>query len=126
MVTYRAIYFGLIVLASGVSELVLIFLVPLFNKRRATIGRFIAMTSLISKREVQANWWQLLIRFLFVLLIETALPLFYFSEIATILIVIGVNLVVIIISRKTRRTLRDYVSLTRIIDKKTFKPINEQ
>jgi uncharacterized RDD family membrane protein YckC len=126
IVTFRAIYFGLLMMAAGITELILVFLVPLFNKRRATIGRFVALTSLISNKEVEAKWWQLLIRFLFVLLIETALPLFYLSEFATLLIVGTVNIAVVLISRKTGRTLRDYVSLTRIIDKSSYKSITEQ
>ena len=125
-ITYRAIYFGLLMLAVGSAELVFVLVIPLTNKRRATLGRFAAITSLISNKEVQAKWWQVLIRFFFVLLIETALPLFYLSELATILIVVFVNLLTMLLSRKTGRTLRDYVSLTRIIDKNSFKPINEQ
>ena len=39
---------------------------------------------------------------------------------------IVINLIVTLISRKTYRTLRDYVSFTRIINKNSFKPINEQ
>lgn len=125
-ITYRAIYFGLLMLAVGSAEVVLVLIIPLTNKRRATLGRFAAITSLISNKEVKAKWWQVLIRFFFVLLIETALPLFYLSELATILVVVLVNLLIMLISRKTGRTLRDYVSLTRIIDKNSFKPINEQ
>ena len=124
--TYRATYYGLSMLAVGVSELVFVLIIPLTNKRRATLGKFAAMTSLINVKETRAKWWQILIRFLFVLLIETALPLFYLSEFGTILVVALINLVITLISRKTGRTLRDYVSFTRIIDKNSFKSINEQ
>ena len=124
--TYRFIYYGLVMLAVGASELVLVLFIPLTNKRRATLGKFVAMTTLIDRKEVRAKWWQILIRFLFVLLFETALPLFYLSEFGAVLVVAIVNLFVTLISRKSGRTLRDYVSLTRIIDKNSFKPINEQ
>ena len=124
--TYRAIYFGLLMLAVGSVELVAFLVIPLTNKRRATIGKFVALTSLISSKETKVKWWQILIRFLFILLIETALPLFYLSEFAAVLVVVLVNLIVMFISRKTSRTLRDYVSFTRIIDMKSFKTINEQ
>ena len=124
--TYRAINYGMTMIAVSATEVILLLVIPLTNKRRATLGKFAAMTSLISNKEAQAKWWQVLIRFLFVLLVESALPLLYFSEFATLLIVGGVNAITMLISRKTGRTLRDYVSLTRIIDKKSFKPINEQ
>ena len=124
--TYRLHYYGLTMLAVGVSEIVLVLVIPLTNKRRATLGRFVAMTTLIDRKEVKAKWWQILIRFLFVLLVETALPLFYLSEFGAFIIVALINLFVTLISRKSDRTLRDYVSLTRIIDKNSFKPINEQ
>ena len=125
-IVFRAYYFGMMMIAAGSSELALIFVVPLLNKRRATLGRYVALTTLISNKETKAKWWQLLIRFLFILLIETALPLFYLSEIATVLIVALVDIVMILISKKTGRTFSDYVSFTRVIDKNTFKPINEQ
>lgn len=125
-ITYRAIHYGFLIMSAGVAELIFVFIIPLVNKRRATIGRYAAMTSLISRKEVEAKWWQLLIRFLFVLIVETGLPLLYFSELATLLIVGALNMIVALISRKTARTLRDYISGTRIIDKNTFKSINEQ
>ena len=124
--SYRATYYGLLMLATGCSELVLFFLIPLFNKRRATVGRFVAITSLISTKEVAAKWWQILLRFLFILVVETALPLFYLSEFGALIVVSLINLIIVLISRKSNRTLRDYVSFTRIIDKNSFKPINEQ
>ena len=124
--SYKATYYGLLMLAAGSSELVLFLIIPLVNKRRATIGRFIAITSLISSKEVKAKWWQVLVRFLFILVVETALPLFYLSEIVALLIVSTINLIIVLISQKSYRTLRDYVSFTKIIDKNSFKPINEQ
>lgn len=125
-ITYRGINYGLTMLSAGVAELVFVFIIPLVNKRRATLGRYAAMTSLISTKEVRAKWWQLLVRFLFVLLIETALPLYFLSELATLLIVMTLNIIVVLISRKSGRTLRDYISGTKIIDRNTFKSINEQ
>ena len=124
--TYKAINYGLLMLSAGVSELVFFLVIPLLNKRRATIGRFVAMTSLISTKEVNAKWWQILIRFLFILLVETALPLFYLSEIFTLIVVGGINLLITLVSRNSYRTLRDYISSTKIIDKNSFKTINEQ
>ena len=124
--SYRATYYGLLMLATGCSELVLFFLIPLFNKRRATVGRFVAITSLISTKEVAAKWWQILLRFLFILVVETALPLFYLSEFGALIVVSLINLISVLISRKSNRTLRDYVSFTKIIDKNSFTPINEQ
>ena len=51
---------------------------------------------------------------------ETALPLFYLSEIVALLIVSTINLIIVLISQKSYRTLRDYVSFTKIIDKNSF------
>lgn len=124
--TYKATRYGLTMLAVGSSELVLFLLIPLLNKRRATLGRFVAITSLIHTKEVKAKWWQVLVRFLFILVVETALPLYFLTELGALLVVIVINLIVTLISRKTSRTLRDYVSFTRIINKNSFKPINEQ
>lgn len=125
-ITFHAIYFGLEMLAIGSVELVMFFVIPLISKRRQTIGNYVAITCLIDNKESKVKWWQLLIRFLFILLIETALPLFYLTELGAILVVIVVNLIVMFISKKSYRTLRDYVSLTRIIDKNTYKLLIEQ
>lgn len=125
-ITYRAIYFGLEMLAIGSVELVMFLVVPLFSRKRQTVGNYVALTCLISNKESEVKWWQVLIRFLFILLVETALPLFYLTEMGALLVVIVVNSVVMIVSRNSYRTLRDYVSLTKIIDKNTFKLIIEQ
>ena len=125
-ITYKAIYFGLEMLALGSVELVMFFIVPIFSKKRQTVGNYVALTCLISNKESYVKWWQLLLRFLFILIVETALPLFYLTELGALLVVILVNIIVMFISKKSYRTLRDYVSFTRIIDKNTFKLLIEQ
>ena len=125
-ITYHAIYFGLEMLAIGSVELVMFFVIPLINKRRQSLGGFAAITCLISNKESKVKWWQLLVRFLFILIVETALPLYFITQIGALLIVVVVNIVVMFISKNSYRTLRDYVSATRIIDKNTYKLLIEQ
>ena len=124
--TYRATAFGLEMLAIGSVELVMFLIIPLVNKRRQTIGGYVAITCLISNKESKVKWWQLLIRFLFILIIETALPLYFITELGALIVVVLVNVAVMFISKGSYRTLRDYVSSTKIIDKNTYKLIIEQ
>ena len=125
-ITYHAIYYGLEMLAIGSVELVMFFVIPLINKRRQSLGGLAAITCLISNKESKVKWWQLLVRFLFILIVETALPLYFITQIGALLIVVLVNIAVMFISKNSYRTLRDYVSGTRIIDKNTYKLIIEQ
>ncbi len=116
---YRLINYGITMLALGISETVLFFFIPLINKRRATLGQLLAGTQLInSAYQVEAKWYQLFGRFLWVFLIESALP-YLFLELYTML-VIPVVVFLITLTNKNRRTLHDFISRTMIIDKKTF------
>jgi uncharacterized RDD family membrane protein YckC len=124
---YKFINYGLVILAGGISELVFLFIVPLTNKRRATLGKLAAGTQLISyKLQTRAKWWQVLIRFLWCFIIESALPFLFLNEMIIPLAIPSVLLVIMLFSKNTHRTLHDYVSGTMVIDKKTFLPITEQ
>ena len=121
---YRLIDFGVTMLSVGITELVLFLFIPLINKRRATIGQLFAGTQLIHFRyQVEAKWYQIVGRFLWVLIIETALP-YLFLEIYSLLI-IPVVVYLITLTNKNRRTIHDFISRTMIIDKKTFSRLTD-
>ena len=115
------------VTAGGISELLFIFIIPLVNKRRATLGKLAAGTMLIHRKtESNAKWWQVLVRFLWIFVIETALPLLVLTYLWTAIIIPIVVFLLMLISRKENRTIHDLVSGTRVIDTRTFVPITEQ
>ena len=122
---YRLVEYGYTMLAGFVSMSVFILLIPLLNKRRASLGKLAAGTSLInSKYEVPAKWYQVVGRFLFSFLVEGALPYLFIS--GWTMLAVPVLLFIISLINKQGRTLHDLISRTKVIDKKTFVPLSEQ
>lgn len=123
---YRLIEYGLTMLAGFVATSVFLLVVPLTNKRRATIGKLFAGTQLInSKYQTPAKWYQVLGRFSFQFLIEGALPYLFISG-WTVIAVPALLLIISLINRKDGRTLHDLVSQTKVIDKRTYLPLSKQ
>ncbi len=123
---YRLIEYGITMLAATVSSSIFLLTIPLVNKRRATLGMLFAGSQLIHhKYFVPAKWYQILGRFFFQLLIELALPYLFLSGF-TMLVVPLILLIISAIDRKNGRTLHDFVSVTKIIDKRTYIPLSEQ
>ena len=123
---YRFVDFGYLCLASGVAELILILGIPLIHKKRSTIGKMLAGTYLVHKEYcTPPKWYQILGRFLLIYLFETVLP---YLAISNILAVILVPIILFIISlfNKQNRTITDYITRTRLIDKRSVQPITQR
>ena len=125
---YRMVEYGYTMLAAFIAMSVFVVVVPLVNKRRASVGKLAAGTMLInSKYQVPAKWYQIVGRFLFSFFIEFALPYLFCSGVSVFLMFIVPTLLFIIsLISKQGRTLHDFVSRTKVIDKKTFVPLSEQ
>ena len=122
----RLIEYGLTMLAGFVSLSGFLLVIPLTNKRRATLGKLFAGTMLIhNKYMVPAKWYQVVGRFTFQYLIEGAL-IYLFIGYWTVLAVPVVLFLISVISKKSGRTLHDYVSVTKVIDKRTYIPLSDQ
>ena len=124
---YRLCDFGVMCLAAVISEVVFLVVVPLTNKKRATLGKLAAGTQVIhSKYQVEASWYQMVGRFLWVYIVETVLPYLIITNALVIALVVQPVLFVISLFNKRHRMLHDYVSRTEVIDKRTFVSIVEQ
>lgn len=122
---YRLNMYGMDMLALFVAESIVLLAVPLINKRRATPGKLLTGLMLInSKYETPARWFQVVGRFAWQYLIESAL--FYLFIETWTLIAVPALIFIITLFNKKRRTLHDFISVTRVIDKKTFLPIDKQ
>ena len=118
----RFVLYGINVLAGTISTAVFLLGVPLINKRRATLGQLAGEISMFSTRyETHARWYHILIRYLFMFVIEMALP-FLFLELYTFIAIPAIYLIVGS-ATKSGRTLHDLVSGVRPIDKKTYAPM---
>lgn len=130
---YKLKDYGIIMLAGGIAEVVFLFVVPLLNKDRATIGKLAAGLKVINKKyQVEARWYQMFGRLIWSLSIESALPLLflptvgYFTNTIMTALVVPLALFIITLTNKDRCTLHDFVARTRVIDKRTYVPLNEQ
>lgn len=118
---FKLVDYGFAMLSATISETILLLIIPLLNKRRATVGKLAAGETLINpKKECYARWYQVLFRYLFTLVIETALLALFLNSVIVMFVIVGLDLIVILFSRNTYRTIRDYLTRTMIIDKNTY------
>ena len=123
---YQLIDYGLVMLAGGVSELVFMLAIPLTNKRRASIGKLFAGTQVInSKYLTPAKWYQMVGRFLWQFIIESALPYLFLSSSIFVMLVVPPVLFIISLISKEGRTLHDFIARTKVIDKRTYRQMSE-
>lgn len=111
------------VISCLLMESIFFLLVPLINKKRATLGQLLTGISLYSLRfEKYSRWYHVLGRFLFIFLIESSL-LYLLTGIYTFLLIPVLNLIMILLN-KNGRTIRDLISGTMLIENKSYSPIN--
>lgn len=124
---YSLVEYGLMMLAGFIAGSILFLLVPLVNKRRATLGKLAAGTMLInSKYETRARWYQIVGRFAFQYLIEWAALYLLISSMLLYFLIVPIVLYIISLFNKKGRAIHDFVSRTMVIDAKTFVPLEEQ
>ena len=118
----RLMNYLIILLSGGVVEILFLFIIPLLNKRRATLGEIFSEQGLFSiKYEEYARWYHLLIRFLFIFIFESALP-YLFLDIYSFIVMPVLFLIIASIGSKGRN-LHDLISRTMKIDKKSYAPL---
>lgn len=118
----RFVLYGINVLSGFVSTAIILFAVPMFNKRRATLGQLAGEISMFSNRfETYPRWYHMLWRYFFIFILEVALP-FLFLELFTFILMPFLFLLVGTIT-KNGQTLHDLVSRVRPIDKRSYTPI---
>ena len=121
MFSYDVNNLALISLSVFVPELVFIFVVPICNKRRASVGQLIAGERLIrSRMNEPAGVLNLLGRLFFIFIIETVVPYLIVGMVGTL--ALPMILFALMLANKDHRMIHDYISLTRIIDNKTYVP----
>ncbi len=106
------------------AEGLVLLLWPLVNRFRATPGKL--MTGIIpfsEKRQSRMAWYQVVFRFLFVLVIDS-LALYLYTGILTFLLVPVLRLVELLISREKNKTVCDYVTGIMMIEKLSYDGIN--
>jgi len=117
--------YGMVIGCGFVSELIFLFVIPVTNKRRATLGQLLCGIRVIStKRLDKAAWYQLLGRLAFIFFIESVIP---FLVLGTwiILAVPAITLVIRLLVTNNR-SLYEMITFTRQIENSTFVPPYEE
>ena len=113
-----------ICLSGFITELVFFFVFPICNKRRATIGQLVCGLQVISTTRInRAKWYQILGRFFYILLIESAIPYFLINKWAFLVMPILIS--IISLFNEENRSISAYISATKLIEAKTFTPLVE-
>lgn len=126
---YRLINYGYMMIAGFIAESVFLLTIPLVNKRRATIGKLAANTALVdSKYFVPARWYQVVGRFAWQFIIESALIALFMDNMLLLMLLIEpiVLFLITLLDRKKGRTLHDFISRTMVIEYKSMKSLGEQ
>ena len=106
-------------LCGGITELVFIFIIPLIKNNGQTLGMMICQEKMINPKYAgKARWYQYLGRWAFMFVVESCIPYFFLAEYT--LIVVPLILIVVMFFNKDNRTLHDFVSQIKVIDKRTF------
>jgi uncharacterized RDD family membrane protein YckC len=112
-------------LCGGITELIFIFVIPIIKNNGQTLGMMICQLKMINPKYVgQARWYQHLGRWAFMFLIESCIPYFFLAEFT--LLVVPLILIIILLFNKDNRTLHDFVSQVKVIDKRTFVDTTEE
>lgn len=123
---YNLHSFLLFGLTIGVSELIFFLIVPLCNKKRATIGQLLCGIALFSKRfERYGYWYHPFVRFLFIFIVETLLSYFIGGSMVGLLMVALVQTVVMFFN-KDNRNLTDLISGTKLIEALSYEPMVDE
>ena len=109
--------------ACFLAEAPVLLLVPLFNRRRATPGKLMArIMPFHERRQRRATWYQVLFRFLFVLLFDS-LGLYLITGILTFLLVPVLRLTQMLLNKKNK-TICDFLTGVTMIEALSYDGVN--
>ncbi len=110
-------------LAVLIAEALTLLIVPLANRKRATLGKLLTgLMPFSEKRQARARWYQILYRFLFVFLLDSLL-LYLLTGTLTFLLVAVIRLTEMLLNRKNK-TLCDFLTGIMIIETMSYDGIN--
>lgn len=106
-------------ISAGITEGVLLLLIPLLRKDRATLGKMLTgIMPFHERKRSRIKWYQILYRFLFVLAIDSLL-IYLNMEVWTFLLVPVLRLIEMLLN-KNNKTILDFITGVLIIEKKSY------
>ncbi|MBR6322178.1 MAG: RDD family protein [Lachnospiraceae bacterium] len=110
-------------LAGFLAEAIVLLLVPLINRNRATPGKLMTGIMLFNERKMtRALWYQVVFRFLFVFLFDS-MALYLLTGVLTFLLVPVIRLMEMLLNKKNK-TLCDYMTGAMVIEKLSYDGLN--
>ena len=109
--------------ACFLAETAVLLLVPLLNRRRATPGKLMSgIMAFNERRQSRMTWYQVIFRFLFVLLIDS-LGLYLITGVLTFLLVPVLRLTEMLLNKKNN-TICDFITGITMIETLSYDGIN--
>ena len=123
LLAYQLHSFLLRMLACGIAEGILLLIIPLCTKDRATLGRLLTGIVLFNEsRQTKASRLQVVYRFVFILICASIFP-YPWTGIYTFLLIPVIRLTVMMLNKKNK-TICDYVTNTMYIEKLSYVSVN--
>ncbi|MBQ9731110.1 MAG: RDD family protein [Bacilli bacterium] len=105
-----------------IGELIFVFFVPFFGKKSQTVGQMLLRLATVNKNETRIKKSKIIIRFLVMFLIETAVPYIFMGS--NFIIGIGLMLFVLVFLNPNKQNFHDIISNTKIVEEDTAKIFN--
>ncbi len=110
-------------LACFIAEVIVLLIVPLVSRDRATPGKLLCGVLLFNERKMtRALWYQIVFRFLFIFLFDS-LGLYLLTGVLTFLLVPVIRLIEMLLNKKNK-TICDYMTGAMAIEKLSYDGIN--
>lgn len=109
----NSMYFVMVAASLVIPEFIFFLLIPLLLKRSATIGQLIMKLGTVHKDDFEAKPFQLVLRFVVILLIETILIYYCFPQMFLIFVPLF-SLIVMALNRN-RNCLHDMLASTKVV-----------
>jgi len=109
----NSMYFVMVAASLVIPEFIFFLLIPLLLKRSATIGQLIMKLGTVHKDDFEAKPFQLVLRFIVILLIETILIYYCFPQMFFIFVPLF-SLIVMALNRN-RNCLHDMLASTKVV-----------
>ena len=122
----NSMYFVMVAASLVIPEFIFFLLIPLFLKRSATLGQLAMKLGTVHKDDYEAKPFQLVLRFLVILLIETLLIYYCFPQM--ILIFVPLFSLIVMALNRNKNCLHDILASTKVVrnDALIFNDYNEK
>lgn len=111
----NSMYFLMVAGSLIIPEFIFFLLIPLFLKRSATLGQLVMKLGTVHKDDFEAKPFQLVLRFVVILLIETILIYYCFPQPLMFLIFVLLFSLIVMALNRNKNCLHDILASTKVV-----------